>query len=88
MYAYIKRVYVSIIFFYFQFLTTNKKRAKDSASVFYQTLFGENPGNDLPVVNPSDDRLYVSNEYYCFFFSKHSNLNYHYFYYYNIHVYI
>lgn len=46
--------------FLFQFLTSHKQRAKDSATVFYQTVFHENPENELPVVKTSDDRLYVS----------------------------
>lgn len=47
----------------FQFLTSHKKRAQDSATAFYQSLFNQNPDKDLPIVQTSDDRFYVSTEH-------------------------
>lgn len=49
-------------FYFFQFLTSHKQRAKDSGTVFYQSVFNRNPENELPIVKTSDDRLYVSIE--------------------------
>ncbi|KAE9536777.1 hypothetical protein AGLY_006839 [Aphis glycines] len=43
----------------FKFLTSHKQRAKDSATVFYQTIFNRNPENELPIVQTSDDRFYL-----------------------------
>lgn len=48
---------------FFQFLTSHKQRAKDSATVFYQSVFNRNPENELPIVKTSDDRFYVSRFY-------------------------
>ncbi|XP_050524904.1 multiple inositol polyphosphate phosphatase 1-like [Daktulosphaira vitifoliae] len=43
----------------FKFLSTSKPRALASATVFYQSLFNENPKMDLPT-SKSDDRINLS----------------------------
>ncbi|XP_015377216.1 PREDICTED: multiple inositol polyphosphate phosphatase 1-like [Diuraphis noxia] len=43
----------------FKFLTSHKQRAKDSATVFYQSLFHKNPESEIPIVKTSDDRFYL-----------------------------
>lgn len=45
---------------FLQFLTSHKPRAKDTATVFFQSMFNHNPETNIPIASKSDERIYVS----------------------------